>query len=241
MKRGQVTVYIIVGLIAFIAIGLTLYVNQEYVKSLFEQQAAKLTGIPQQIQPIDQYMESCTKEISSISLDAVLMQGGYADPDEYVEIGIVRVPYWYDNKDKSPNLKFIETQMKEYISLALPACIDEYAEEGEINLRDSDIKVDIKEEEIIFNIKPSLDIKLRDLTYMLNRNYNFNIASDAYGLFQSSKKIIEFTVKDPDTIDFILLNNLDYNVELINAGENQIVYSLSSDKNIIMFANKFIK
>src|SRR3989344_6619814 len=123
MKRGQVTHFIIAGLIIIIAIVLVLFARSEYLKNLYEEQRTKLVGLPADIKPIEDYVQECIDLSAPIAKDVIALQGGYAYPNESIDIAIANVAYWYDKKDISPSINIIENQMSIYFKDLVENCI----------------------------------------------------------------------------------------------------------------------
>src|SRR3989344_969987 len=85
-KRGQVTVFIILGIIIIAIIGVTYFVisqRAEQVKkeAIFDQS---------KLQPLKDYVESCIEQEGLKALDLIGKQGGDIDPGLY--------QYYFDNK-----------------------------------------------------------------------------------------------------------------------------------------------
>src|SRR3989344_9340452 len=99
MKRGQVTYFIIAGLIVLIAVILIFSARLSLLKDVYEEQTAKLLGVPADIKPVEDYVQECLNDVSKTGVDFVLLQGGYYAPKEYIPLDIFKVAYWYDNKD----------------------------------------------------------------------------------------------------------------------------------------------
>ena len=62
-KRGQVTVYIILGIVIFVVFTFVLMIQTGILKSDFERELEK-AAVPAQFQPIKDYMDSCLERIT---------------------------------------------------------------------------------------------------------------------------------------------------------------------------------
>jgi hypothetical protein len=110
-KKAQVTIFIIIGLIMLIALGLVLYFRTNVAAEQVIPEIAKTEQVPADVQPIKSYVESCLIEISTEALKKLGDRGGYIDPIKHgLKEGIeptesdlvafspgsdLKVAYWY--------------------------------------------------------------------------------------------------------------------------------------------------
>src|SRR3989338_11291846 len=165
MKRGQVTQFIIAGLIILIAVIFIILARLDYVKDLFEQQKTKFVGVPFDIKPVEEYVQSCLNEVAPLSKSAVLIQGGYYEPNNYIEIDIANVALWYDKgKDVSPSLKFIESEIGKVVDVLINSCIKEFYMEGYgLSINNINTNVKISENNILMQSFVDVDVNYKDL------------------------------------------------------------------------------
>ena len=103
-KRGQVTTFIILGLLIVIAIILLLVILKVPIGELktgpSEEIARQL-----QIESIKEYVDSCVKDTANNGLYIIGLQGGYINlPDKVLEIDNIKIAYGY-YKGKNVNRK----------------------------------------------------------------------------------------------------------------------------------------
>lgn len=117
-KRGQVTVFIILGLIIVAALGLF------YLRGIAppEQDATLPTG------PIQQYVESCISNTASQGIINNGRNGGYfVFPDNSTKHLFENVPYYYDVGDNIPPEKDIfANQIALYVDTMLDLCVNDF-------------------------------------------------------------------------------------------------------------------
>jgi len=116
-KSGQVTVFIIVGIVILFATAGIIYVTKTVTLSSFEDvKDPIIASVPQQFQPIQTYVEGCIRDVGKKGLVILGEQGGYIYPDvvgkfsgkdmtngDGIELGDVKVPYWHYNKNENQN------------------------------------------------------------------------------------------------------------------------------------------
>ncbi len=111
-RKGQVTVFIIVGILILFAFALFLYITKEVTTEEFSAEGEPvISSVPQTFQPIQVYTENCLTQIAERGLLILGQQGGYIYPDILGEfsstdptnsVGInlepLKVPYWHYNE-----------------------------------------------------------------------------------------------------------------------------------------------
>ena len=237
MKRGQITLFIIIGILVLLAVSLTLYVNQEYLKNLFEQRITRLTEVPYAIQPLDVHIKDCVSDSARLSLSIILLQGGYLDPENKINLESIDVAYWYDRKDITPSIETIEKETVKSVQEILPNCILDFNEEYSIEIKEIKPKISIKDKEVIVEDVVNLDVTYSNLTYQIRKTYNSQIESDASGIYNSAKKIIRSEIENPEYFDLTLLSGLGYMATFYRIGD-AVVYSVSSENTYLNFAVK---
>jgi len=81
-NRGQITVFIIIGLIILLVIGTFLYMTRKEVTKPFEAARPRVAEIPQDVQPLRDLIESCIKRLATDGLRRIGDSGGYIDPSQ---------------------------------------------------------------------------------------------------------------------------------------------------------------
>lgn len=132
-NRGQITVFIILGLILLFAVGFVIYYTT--------QQVAYRDGqfIDREAQPVYDFVASCASTIAEEGIRLQGAQGGYLTiprdiertPSSYVPIdeqGLIKVPLWhYEDQSRIPSLDLMERDLNAYIQEFLPSCIDGFS------------------------------------------------------------------------------------------------------------------
>jgi hypothetical protein len=136
-KRGQMTAFIILGLLLVLVVSIVLYLQYNIGSS----QPAAL--VPPEIKPIYDVIDGCVKEASEQAIRRLGAQGGYLQlppvidhvPTSYVtvdDVGFMKVPFWYyDGEDRTPPLSLMETQLAADILLRASECIDNFSAVGD--------------------------------------------------------------------------------------------------------------
>lgn len=78
-KKGQITVFIIIGIIILVAIGAGVYIASKGVKKEIEVARPKVAKLPTQAQPLRDQLEACILQLATDGLKRIGDSGGYID------------------------------------------------------------------------------------------------------------------------------------------------------------------
>ncbi len=126
MKRGQITVFIILAMIMAIAAALLIFLYEKQI--IFQPEVID----PPMLDPISQYVESCIFDLSTDAIEKIGLQGGYLDvpdvilmePQSFIDYGITPIPLWYyDGEMRIPSLDFIAQEIATYVEQNLQTCV----------------------------------------------------------------------------------------------------------------------
>lgn len=135
MKKGQLTVFIIIGLILLISIGLVTYLTTQQVVKPVEEE----TIVPEDVRPVHEIVQSCANDIAKEGLGLLGLQGGFIQlpgiidrtPSAYVPLDSAnqfKVPLWYyEGEDRTPSLGFMEREIARHVNQQLKDCTDDFA------------------------------------------------------------------------------------------------------------------
>ncbi|MDD5086208.1 MAG: hypothetical protein PHV16_00480 [Candidatus Nanoarchaeia archaeon] len=166
-KRGQVTVFIILGIFILMAtILIFYYINRTYF--------TPDVVVPQQVAPIKNYVESCIYDVGKEAIIIMGIQSGYVeipeeismDSDAYILVGgSVKTPYWYLNgEDISPTMEDMQSQISDYVYKNMKNCLKNFSGIDEFIIEEKDnitVETSIAEEEVVIKLDYTLIIKNR--------------------------------------------------------------------------------
>ena len=125
-KKAQLTVFIIIGIVLLLILGLTLYFTQSmFFQKLF---------VPKEISKVVVFTEACVQAAAEEGLFLLSIQGGYIeqpdyitkDPYSYVDAGF-KVPYlYYRGNDRAPSKTQMEFELVNYVNEQVKNCINNY-------------------------------------------------------------------------------------------------------------------
>ena len=112
MKKGQITVFMIIGIALLFIVGAALYISSSSEKQRLELAKPRVSEIPERAQPVRDVVETCLTELTVDGLRRVGTSGGYVDSNllqanpfastagDAVQIvpGGPKVAYWWHMK-----------------------------------------------------------------------------------------------------------------------------------------------
>ena len=142
MKKGQVTLFIILGIVILIVIGALFGLRALSVNSKLYEQGGKSISVPTQLKPVTNVISDCIENVAVEGLNIMGLQGGYIDiPQDIIPRGSlnvfsnslyinknIRVPYWsYESvsgipKQQIPTIKEMENSLSSYVNTNLEDC-----------------------------------------------------------------------------------------------------------------------
>jgi len=129
-KRGQITIFIILGLILLLALGYFIFVRE---KAFME-----VEQIDPEYVPVKSFVETCLYNLGRDALDILGLNGGYIyfppdienDPNSYISTSPTprfKNPYWWhDGIERVPTEEFMEDQISQYVENNMPDCLSEF-------------------------------------------------------------------------------------------------------------------
>lgn len=140
-KRGQITVFVIVGIMILVTVFLVFYFLGDKIK---KQSEVETVFDESSLEPIQDYIGRCIEKHGNEAIEMVLKQGGMINPIVYYNYENNKVNYLcHTNTFNSCENKYpfvdnlIESEIKNYLSDKLPDCINLD------NIRNSGYKVEV--------------------------------------------------------------------------------------------------
>jgi len=214
MKKAQVTTFIILGIVILVAIVFVIYLNDYLFKSELQREAESFT-VPQQVQPVKNYIDSCVLGVAKQGVELIGFQGGYltlnnnqqvnplmpfADTLRIFNDNNLVTSYWFyetDNgiqKNQVPALDDININLENYIKDNVAICFSDlqttFNDYNINNANDIYVDVDIKEEAVIVKIINNIDIQQQDFNFILNQHF-VELDVGLGKTYDIAKKIIE--------------------------------------------------
>ncbi|MEM2915913.1 MAG: hypothetical protein QXT19_00940 [Candidatus Woesearchaeota archaeon] len=150
-KKGQLTLFIIVGLLLLIGISIYVYLTTRAAIAPVEAERIRMAEVPAEMQPLRDFIQDCLKITAKDGLMRLGQRGGYISPRhpyntfeptagralQLAPESQLIVPYWWHMNAKNtckkdctfaterPTLEQIKLQLDTYITRTLPKCLGE--------------------------------------------------------------------------------------------------------------------
>ncbi|HKZ40443.1 MAG TPA: hypothetical protein VJ044_05735, partial [Candidatus Hodarchaeales archaeon] len=175
-KRGQITLFIIIGILLLLTLGIFIYLQQvALVKPIEERLIPIVAEVPTMIAPVREFIATCAAEIAKEGLRKMGDQGGYLEtpgsinPYEPTEGDAVMlsedliIPYWWYLKSKNKcegECEFTTNKPELYREqgiISIEGQLDEFVEDHiDLCLRDFQ---NFREQGFIIEEKEPLDVQ----------------------------------------------------------------------------------
>ncbi|MEM4239926.1 MAG: hypothetical protein QXM31_02740 [Candidatus Woesearchaeota archaeon] len=152
-KKGQLTIFIIIGLVLLVAASIFLYLSREKAGPV-EAARIRIAEVPVEARPVSEFVTSCLYLAAKEGLQKLGERGGYINPRQrynpaqptegsavqFAPYSKIRVPYWWHLSSNNacvtgcefgserPQLEDIESQLNDYIKARLPDCFGNFEE-----------------------------------------------------------------------------------------------------------------
>lgn len=126
-KRGQITLFIIVGIVIFAIIIFFLFLGSNLNNNIKKENIAS-QSISEEAKKIQGFVDSCLEVLSKEAIDNVYSYGGYADPNQITRKVNEKTCLVYSNENiysnYAPTQNLIESRIKNYIENKLDSCLN---------------------------------------------------------------------------------------------------------------------
>ncbi len=157
MKKGQVTLFVILGIVILLSVVLVFMLRN------------KLDGLPsfgkQEFTDVEAFLRDCTRNNLVDGMYSVSMQGGYYRPGKEkstVSYLKYQIPlYLTPMRQELPLLENVETEMGRYVADKTELCLSEIEKNGAYRIirGTPQALVTIAEKKVMVTVNPSLEIE----------------------------------------------------------------------------------
>ena len=243
MKRGQITLFVIIAILLVSAVGIVIYTQRERVGLMTPQ-------INTEIRPINSFIENCIKSTGEDALIFTGQQGGYYNlPYNSIDSYVY---YFHNNRSYFPQEEIVEQQISLYINEMLPFCTKNFIDFPDFYIEaDSNAiktKTTILQNKVIFFTEWPVSIKKGATTSIL-KEFSSQIDSRLNTIYAITANITDEQLKDPSSICLSCLTTLaienDLYIDMENY-DNAVLFTITDNNTLInnqpykfIFANKY--
>jgi hypothetical protein len=151
MKRGQATIFIIIGIVLVLIIALGFIFREGLTEQLQTIGIIQEQQLSEEAQEVYDHVEGCLETIGEEALILVGAQGGTIEPTGYKDIR-----YWYHSTNKILKTKEIEQEISNHINSNLEACTT--LEEYNVEVGEFETETEILNEKTIITTSWDLEV-----------------------------------------------------------------------------------
>ncbi|MBT3297390.1 hypothetical protein HN385_00540 [archaeon] len=229
-NKGQVTVFMILGIVILLAVGLVLYLGTiNMVSDLTINQNS-----------LNSYVSHCLSSSSVEAINYVFLHGGnYENNSKH--LGEMNLPYvYYENEILLNNLNMIEEQVSLGIEDYFIECIDDFSPYNEsienIEYSEPLVNVEFRSQETLielyFPIKISQGLSVEEI-----KDFSLELPLDFVSKYEIIELIVEEYYSDPTNLNLGYYSNLlyqdDYSLSVIQGEDNDNKLQSNPDYSII--------
>jgi hypothetical protein len=128
MKKGQVSWFILIGVVILIFTAFLLWVSGETKGSVVEKGEVTSQETAFSVAPVKNYVQGCLKQATEDATILVSGQGGYfVTPEPYHEFTFFRIPYYFNQQLLSPPThEEVEKEMSDAIKQGMNLCLSNF-------------------------------------------------------------------------------------------------------------------
>ena len=201
-RRGQVTIFIIVGIVVVAILGFLLVTRSGFLDTtLSDEESDQFVSL--QVDPVQQHVISCVREELVKGVHLISVQGGYLDPLHFEELGGRNVGYaCIDGVNEFTGVTIMANELRQYFDLPetkeeLENCIDDFQ-----NFESSGLNIDhdfqnlnvfspqITSGRISQELSYPITLKRQDSTANVDQ-MRFSIDSNLYEMYMLASRIVK--------------------------------------------------
>ena len=218
MKRGQVTIFVVVGIIIIILVFLVAYFKStDFGKE--RSQANKLTTEEEIVRTL---VQECINTVAERGIFIAQKQSGYIFlKNDGIDFEGYKVPFVFEKgKINVISIKEFQKDINDYISQNVPKCIKPEASFGKIQVRT------ILDKEIIIQVSYPFTILIKDGSVRNDQSYEYINEAPIKQFLEIIKEVAEETKRNPEAIHLTpLITQETFDSDTV-LEENIIIYHL---------------
>lgn len=233
-KRGQVTIYIIIGIVILIVVGLFFFFRQVEEPGFTEQ--VTLDSVKVNVQT---FVQSCIKDETEEALLGLGYQGGYLFTPDFGSLDYegYSVPYdYFIGYNMLPSIPNVEQlQMNDYLETAFDICIadlDFFKDYADIETGLITVNTTVNFDSVIVTVDYPVKIivgdsavELKEFTQMFDVRLGkiLGVADD----------LINRIVDEPNWLDITYLNEFDVRIQQTPMTDTESLYFITDSESIL--------
>ena len=226
-KKSQITVFIIIGIIVIVLIGMLSYFALNKNKRDIREERPDLIDTA----PVKSFVDSCIKNTAK---DALLILGkqGRIYPDVYLESKTKKISYYYYKGDGffQTKISSVEEDVSRYVKENIGQCLDFDSLPYDISENKKSIRVHSRfdSDKMALELEYPLEIIVGNSVAKLS-DFSAEVDIRFIPIYELSKEIYIKTKQEPQWLDMEFLFRQDYKIRLLRISEDTLIYEITDD------------
>ena len=207
-KKAQVTIFIVIGIVILIVLGLVFYFSSDDAeKRLF-------TDTDEEVVAVQNFIEQCLDAVAVPGVYLLAAQGGFIYlPEDHLQGDFGNVAYSYSfGENKLIAKNSMAEQLNQYIMSTFPGCINNFESFEGVPITANQPKASVTIQSTYIQVNLQYQVKVKDTTLDI---FTKEISLPLGAMHGVAFQIIQEQAQNPDWIDLTGLQEYDYDVSVI--------------------------
>jgi len=233
-KRGQLTIFIIIGILILAIVGVLLFLVKDNTIKDLEENTVKPSSGKEELQF---FLEGCLKDITQEAIIFNSVQGGYYEvPSPNMEYSWFKIPYYFEQEVlEIPKLENVETELEKFIEENIVICLRELSSSRNVSISGMKIQTVVSSQSVITILDLPLVLYVGEEAIEM-KQFRVEVPVELGRAIEIIEKIIEEQKKFPNYIRMSYITELAEEESIfidLRHLENEVVYSLRFPKSEI--------
>ena len=221
MKRGQVTLFIIIGIVLVFIVAFIFIVVPKKEKTDTEKERVEIIN----------YIDNC---LSSVSDNALFLLGkqGRIYPKSYIITNEGSIEYYYfEGKNNLVSLNELEQEVSDYIKKDIDNCIDNFDFFNyKVEKKEPKVTTSFKKYDTYFEMEYPILINIGESQIEIKNFYKRSDLRIRY-MYEYANEIVDNTVENKKILDTnFIISKDDIRFKLYPIDEEKVVYEITDQK-----------
>lgn len=123
MKRGQVTVFVIIGIVILAIIAVGFFLRKDIAQKIQDVKVSQSAALQQKVEEVKPFVSDCIGSTVENAILKVIGSGGYNQPKNAVDYEYYTIPVYFDKgKETVPTLESIQTEIEKALVSNIQSC-----------------------------------------------------------------------------------------------------------------------
>ena len=241
MRKGQVTLFIIAGIVVVVIAAILFYLRGSSVGQNID--------VPVEAQPVKVFVDACLKSTAIKGIQLLGIQGGYVMLDKpYLQTEYSKISYHFIRNNKTyPSDEEVENEISFFIGAYIQSCIQGFTifkEQGyDIKEGNISVKANINENKVDIDLNYPLELGKGEARNKLE-SFSVDVPIRLGHILDISRKITDKAADDPESMDMDFLSGFDVQLDVLPFNMSSLVFSINDEKSegqyIFLFAHDYI-